>query len=80
MVIGETISGGIIGPVMDSSIDELISADWIIVDGRSQAGPGAQTMLVFETPAEKLSLQKRTAAHLALLRNFAPEIGQQAPK
>jgi hypothetical protein len=67
----EEIVGGIIGPVVDSSIDELISAHEIFVDGMARRGPGAPTVLVFETPAEELVLERRIAAHLALLRRLA---------
>ncbi len=68
---GEDIVGGIIGPVNDSSIDELIGAENILIDGQPQAGPAARTVLVFETPAKDMTLAKRTAAHLALLRRLA---------
>ena len=68
---GEEIAGGIIGPVTDSSIDELIEAETILVVGRPQPGPGAQTVLVFETPAKDLGLAQRRAAHLELLRRLA---------
>ena len=68
---GETIEGGIIGPVTDSSIDELFSARELVVDGRAQPGPAARTVLVFETPAKDLPLERRVAAHLALLRRLA---------
>ena len=67
---GEEIVGGIIGPVIDSSIDELMSAAKIIVDGQSQTGPKARTVLVFETPAKALTLEQRTAAHHALISRF----------
>jgi len=67
---GEAIEGGIIGPVVDGSIDELMSADTIIVDGQPKAGPDAHTVLVFETPADKVSLEKRIQAHAALLRSI----------
>ena len=76
---GEDISGGVIGPVIDGSIDELMSAGSILVDGRLQAGPGAPTVLVFETPADHVSLQRRIAAHLALLRKLTRVMGQAAP-
>lgn len=75
---GERIDGGIVGPVVDGSIDELISASSIVLDGHPHAGPGARTVLVFETPADKVSLPRRIAAHLALLQNLAREIGQQS--
>jgi hypothetical protein len=68
---GETIVGGIIGPVTDSSIDELMSARELVVDGRVQPGPAARTVLVFETPAKDLPLERRVDAHLALLRRLA---------
>ena len=71
---GETIVGGLIGPVTDSSIDELMSATKILIDGRAQAGPAARTVLVFETPAKDLPLDRRVAAHLALLRRLAERI------
>ena len=78
---GETIVGGIIGPVTDSSIDELFSARELIVDGEFRPGPSAATVLVFETPAKDLPLERRVAAHLALLRRLTaliaapPELG-----
>lgn len=68
---GEPIAGGIIGPVVDSSIDELMSARTVIVDGRARPGPGAETVLVFETPAAAIALERRIAAHAALLRQLA---------
>ena len=68
---GEPISGGIIGPAVDGSIDELMSAGTIIVEGRPGPGPQAGTVLVFETPADRVSLQKRVDAHAALLKKLA---------
>lgn len=68
---GEPIEGGIIGPVTDSSIDELMSAAVILVDGEPQSGPSARTVLVFETPAADLPLDRRVAAHLSLVRQLA---------
>jgi len=67
---GEVIDGGIIGPVIDGSVDELMSATSISADGKPQAGPGAHTVLVFETPADRVSLQQRIAAHSALLQSI----------
>lgn len=57
----EPIAGGIIGPVVDGSIDELMASPNV----------GAQTVLVFETPAAALPLEQRVAAHAALLRRLA---------
>jgi hypothetical protein len=73
---GEAISGGIIGPVVDSSIDELMSAESIIVDGQPRPGPETGTVLVFETPADRVSLQKRIDAHAALLRKLARHLAE----
>jgi len=64
----EPVERGIIGPVTDSSIDELMCARNIVVDGATRPGPGAATVLVLETPAAALPLEKRIAAHAALLR------------
>lgn len=77
---GEEIVGGIIGPVTDSSIDELIGAGEILVDGRIRKGPAAGTVLTFETPAKDVALAQRKAAHLALLRRIAALIGPQHPE
>lgn len=76
---GEPIDSGLIGPVIDSSIDELISATAVIVGGQPQAGPGAPTVLVFETPAHDVGLQRRIAAHVALLQKLGWEINQSDP-
>lgn len=64
---GEKVERGIVGPVTDSSIDELMSAKQVVVDGVVRPGPGAETVLVFETPAAALPLAQRVAAQAALL-------------
>ena len=74
---GEPVSNGIIGPVVDGSIDELISAPQVVVDGKIQPGPGAHTVLVFETPAGQIDLKTRIAAHTALLHELARELAQK---
>jgi len=66
----EEIVNGVIGPVTDSSVDELMSSAQIIVNGQSQAGPGARTVLVFETPAKNTTLTQRIEAHKALIRRL----------
>jgi hypothetical protein len=73
---GEPISGGIIGPVVDGSIDELMSAGSIIVDGQPRPGPEAGTVLVFETPADRVGLQTRIDAHAALLKKLAKDLAE----
>ncbi len=67
----EPIRDGIIGPVVDSSIDELMSAPRVLANGRELPGPAAKTVLVFETPASALPLERRIAAHAALIRFLA---------
>ncbi len=66
----EPIVGGIIGPVVDSSIDELMSANRVLAGGCARHGPAARTVLVFETPAAALPLSRRVAAHAALIRRL----------
>ena len=74
---GEDLVDGIIGPVTDSSIDELMSSKRVIANGRPESGPGAETVLVFETPAAieppRKTLHERTihafaAHHLGAVR------------
>ncbi len=72
---GEPVTDGIIGPVVDSSIDELISSRDVVVDGKSRPGPAARTVLVFETPAAALALPHRIEAHAALIRRLLARIG-----
>ena len=74
----EPIDGGIIGPVTDSSIDELMSAATVIAGGQARPGPRARTVLVFETPAAALPLERRVAAHAALLRRLAARLAPPA--
>jgi len=71
----EDIVNGIIGPVTDSSIDELMSSKQVIVDDRVELGPDAETVLVFETPAGDLTLTQRVNAHTALIRRLVLLIG-----
>lgn len=70
----EPITDGIIGPVTDSSVDELMSARTVLVAGGGRAGPGAHTVLVLETPAAALPLDRRVAAQAALLRLVAKAV------
>lgn len=75
----EAINGGIVGPVVDSSIDELMSAPKVVSQGCVQAGPAAHTVLVFETPAAALPLERRIAAHAALIRRLTALIEASKP-
>ena len=72
---GEAIAGGIIGPVVDSSIDELMSIRTVVSGGCQRPGPVARTVLVFETPAAAIPLQRRIEAHAALIRRLADVLG-----
>jgi hypothetical protein len=70
----EPIERGIVGPVTDSSVDELMSARQVIVGGVPRPGPGAETVLVLETPAAALPLAQRVDAHAALLRTLVTRL------
>lgn len=74
---GETIVDGVVGPVADSSIDELMSSATLIIEGGTVRGPAARTVLVFETPAAEVTLARRIAAHEALLRRLTAFIARQ---
>jgi len=72
---GETIAGGVIGPVTDSSIDELMSTPTVVAGGCRRPGPAARTVLVFETPAAAIPIERRVEAHAALIRRLAGVLG-----
>jgi len=72
----EPVARGIVGPVTDSSIDELMSARQVVVDGEARPGPAAKTVLVFETPAAALPLPQRVAAQAALLKEVAERLAK----
>lgn len=82
---GEPIVDGVIsrddkgGPIRDGSIDELLAAREIFVDGRKSAGPSAHTVIVVETPAFAGSqFERRVAAHASVVRSLPRlwELGQ----
>lgn len=76
---GEPIINGIVGPVIDSSVDEFMSSKQIVIDGQLAKGPGARTVLVFETPAGGTTLDRRVGAHTALIRRLAAVIASTRP-
>jgi hypothetical protein len=76
---GEAIAGGIIGPVVDSSIDELMSTATVVSGGCRRPGPAARTVLVFETPAAAIPIERRIDAHAALIRRLATVLAPAAP-
>ncbi len=67
---GEEVHNGIIGPVNDGSVDELLAAPQIIVDGKLTKGPSAQTVIVIETPTIDVSLEKRVKAHEKIIQSY----------
>ncbi len=75
---GETIVQGVIsrddqgGPIRDGSIDELLAATDVFVDGRKVRGPSAHTVIVVETPAfEGSKFDLRVAAQGAVVQHVA---------
>lgn len=75
---GETIVDGVIsrddkgGPIRDGSVDELLAAPEVFVDGRMQRGPAGATVVVVETPAFAGSqFERRVSAHAAVVARVA---------
>jgi ACT domain-containing protein len=60
---GEEIHGGVIGAVKDGSIDEMIAAN------------GAKTVIVVETPAIRVPLEKRVRAHGRIIQAYEELLG-----
>ena len=67
---GEFIREGIISWTRDSSIDEFLAADKIIVKGKDVNGPAARTVVVAETPIPEISLKRRVAVHGNIIRSL----------
>ena len=67
---GEVIVDGVVGPEEDSSIDELLSASVVVLDGVESPGPAAPVVLVFETPTAA-PLEQRVAVHANVVRRLA---------
>jgi hypothetical protein len=86
---GETIVHGVIsrddqgGPIRDGSIDELLAATDVFVDGSKARGPSAHTVIVVETPAFAGSrFDLRVAAQGAVVQHVAElwrAVGPPAP-
>ena len=75
---GETIVRGVIsrddqgGPIRDGSIDELLAATEVFVEGSKVRGPSAHTVIVVETPAfEGSQFELRVAAQGAVVQHAA---------
>lgn len=58
------------GPIRDGSIDELLAAREVLVDGGRRPGPSAATVIVVETPAFAGSqFERRVDAQGAVVKN-----------
>lgn len=73
---GETIVDGIIGRVEDSSVDELLSASAVVLNGELNQGPAAPVVLVFETPTAA-PLKDRMLAHARVVSQLASTFATQ---
>ncbi|MCX5796812.1 MAG: hypothetical protein NTY77_15060 [Elusimicrobia bacterium] len=63
----EKIVDGVICGVNDGSIDELISAQKVSVDGSVRPGPAGRSVIVVETSSMKMPLPKRVRLHRAII-------------
>ncbi len=75
---GEPIVKGVISrddqgaPIRDGSIDELLAAPRVVVDGVVSAGPSGRTVIVVETPAFAGSrFEQRVSAQAAVVSKLA---------
>jgi len=70
---GEKIVDGIVGPVSDGSIDELISARMVVWGGKLMPGPAgvlfSQSVIVVETPTQE-ALSKRIRFYQLLIKKI----------
>lgn len=67
---GEEIRNGVVANIVDSSIDELLSAKRIILEGKQALGPSAEKVVVVETRTIGVPLEKRVKAHGEILRSL----------
>jgi len=65
---GEIING-IVSNAVDDSIDELLSAKKIILQGKVVKGPSAERVVTIETSTVGVPLEKRVKAHSEILRS-----------
>lgn len=65
----EKIIKGVVADINDGSIDELLSADKIIVNGQIKKGPDAKSVVVIETKTIDVPLKKRVKAHSYILKS-----------
>jgi hypothetical protein len=67
---GEPVRRGIVAAVRDGSIDELLSAPEIVVDGAPRKGPAGLSVLVLETSSMNVPLRQRCRVHAAVLESL----------
>ena len=74
---GEPIETGVVSrddsgkPIRDGSIDELLSADTVFIDGVAREGPNARTVIVVETPADAtVGFEQRVSGQGEVLRRL----------
>jgi hypothetical protein len=65
----EKIIKGVVSNIKDGSIDELLSAEKIIVNGQIKDGPDAKSVIVIETKTIDVPLDKRVKAHSYILKS-----------
>ncbi len=64
------VQSGIVANVSDGSVDELLSAKKIFLNGKVVHGPSAQCSVVVETKALHVPLSKRVRVHAAIIRSL----------
>ncbi|MDO8467459.1 MAG: hypothetical protein Q7S56_00720 [Nanoarchaeota archaeon] len=66
----EKIVNGIVAGVKDSSIDELLAANRIFLDGKIVRGPSASSVIVIETLTNDFPLKHRVKIHEDILHSI----------
>lgn len=66
----EKITDGVVSNINDGSIDELLSSEKIIINGKLVKGPKAKTVIVVETPTIGVSLERRITAHNMVIQSL----------
>jgi hypothetical protein len=65
----EKIIKGVVSDINDGSIDELLSAERIIINNEIKKGPNAKSVVVIETRTIDVPLKKRVKAHSYILKS-----------
>ena len=66
----EKILKGVVADINDGSIDELLSSEKIIVNGKKIQGPDAKSVVVIETKTIGVPLKKRVKAHSYIIKDL----------